>query len=147
MKDWKGNCAMKAPEILRWMLDGWFDLNANGFVIPQVVANATAEYFDEQDVIAEWAGEFSELGPTSGATPFMEIKRKLYTSYVRYCAEVGERPKKQTAFTQALIRMGCENAWVDSVRGLKGIRLKSPDTAPDRREQPDNGSDYAHKDD
>ncbi|MBV6824498.1 phage/plasmid primase, P4 family [Pseudomonas sp. PD9R] len=137
----------EGPEILRWMLDGWFDLKANGFVIPQVVADATAEYFDEQDVIAEWAGEYSELGPTSGARPFMDTKRKLYTSYVRHCAEVGEQPKKQTAFTQALIRMGCENAWVDSVRGLKGIHLKSRDTPSDRREQPDNGWDYTTKDD
>ncbi|PWK43761.1 phage/plasmid primase, P4 family [Pseudomonas sp. OV226] len=131
----------EGPEILRWMLDGWFDLKANGFVIPKVVADATAEYFDEQDVIAEWAGEYSELGPISGATPFMDTKKKLYASYVRHCAEVGERPKKQTAFTQALIRLGCENAWVDGVRGLKGIRLKSPDMTPDRREQPENGSD------
>jgi putative DNA primase/helicase len=136
----------EGPEILRWMLDGWFDLKTNGFVIPKVVADATEEYFDEQDVIAEWALEHSELGPTSGATPFMETKTKLYASYVRHCAEVGEHHKKQTAFTQTLIRMGCENAWVNGVRGLRGIRLKSPNFVPDRCEQPDNGSDYAHKD-
>lgn len=45
------------PGILRWMIDGALDWRINGLVIPPVIRTATENYFEDQDVLAEWLDE------------------------------------------------------------------------------------------
>ncbi len=45
------------PGILRWMIEGCLDWQANGLVRPAIVAEATAEYFDDQDTFGQWLEE------------------------------------------------------------------------------------------
>jgi|GEM_PF-246042 len=128
--------------ILRRGIEGWLDVQANGFVYPQEVIDATEEYFDEQDFTGQWLKEQVVLGNTEQAT-----RKDLHKDYEEYMTCLGEKPKTQTALTQELIKRGFKKGKVRGERGLKGIGLKSPDPVPDRREQPDNGWDYACKDD
>ncbi len=44
----------EAPGILTWMLDGLVDWRENGLAVPEIVANATADYFEEEDVVGRW---------------------------------------------------------------------------------------------
>ena len=45
------------PGILRWMIDGCLDWQANGLVRPESVIAATESYFDDQDLMAQWLSE------------------------------------------------------------------------------------------
>jgi P4 family phage/plasmid primase-like protien len=50
------------PGILRWLIEGCREWQAQGLARPAVVSNATAEYFSDQDVLAQWVEEGCELG-------------------------------------------------------------------------------------
>src|SRR4029078_11141059 len=45
------------PGILRWLIQGCIDWQANGLVRPEAVAKATENYFEEQDVMGLWMAE------------------------------------------------------------------------------------------
>jgi putative DNA primase/helicase len=50
------------PAILRWMIDGWLDSQANGVVRPNVVRAATEEYLAAENIIRIWIDDCCELG-------------------------------------------------------------------------------------
>jgi putative DNA primase/helicase len=45
------------PSILRWMIEGCLDWQRNGLVRPQIVVDATKEYFENQDIFPIWLSE------------------------------------------------------------------------------------------
>jgi putative DNA primase/helicase len=45
------------PAILRWMVEGCLDWRTHGLARPRIVTEATAEYFEAQDVIGRWLAE------------------------------------------------------------------------------------------
>ena len=51
------------PAILRWMIEGCLDWQANGFVLPDVVKQATSDYFEDEDLCGRWIAECCECGP------------------------------------------------------------------------------------
>ena len=61
----KEKLVIEYPAILRWAIDGWLDLKANGRCRPAVIASATKEYLDDENVIAAWLAERCELGPAA----------------------------------------------------------------------------------
>jgi hypothetical protein len=48
------------PGILRWMIDGCPDWQANGLIRPSVMTASTAEYFGDQDLLAQWLDDCCE---------------------------------------------------------------------------------------
>ena len=50
------------PAILRWMIDGCLDWQENGFVLPDVVKQATSDYFEDEDLFGRWIAEKCECG-------------------------------------------------------------------------------------
>ena len=46
----KEKLVIEYPAILRWAIDGWLDLKANGRCRPAVIASATREYLDDENV-------------------------------------------------------------------------------------------------
>ena len=53
----------EGPQILRWMIDGALDWQANGLVRPQRVIEATQQYFAGQDEIGRWIDEHCVADP------------------------------------------------------------------------------------
>jgi len=51
----------EAGGILRWMIDGCLDWQANGLSRPDCVKAATKEYFDDQDLLGQWIEERCEV--------------------------------------------------------------------------------------
>lgn len=47
----EANLKAEWPAILRWMIDGCLDWQANGLVRPQSITTATADYFAAQDIL------------------------------------------------------------------------------------------------
>jgi hypothetical protein len=53
----------KWPGILRWAIDGCVAWQQGGLNPPVVVLEATANYFDEQDLFRQWVEECCDVGP------------------------------------------------------------------------------------
>jgi putative DNA primase/helicase len=51
------------PAILRWLIEGCLDWQANGLVRPASVLAATKEYFADQDIFTQWLDEECDFEP------------------------------------------------------------------------------------
>jgi putative DNA primase/helicase len=112
------------PGILRWMIDGCLDWQANGLVRPTVLTDATAEYFYEQDMTARWLEERCNLGAQKADT-----QAALFKSWTDYALANGEKPGTSKMFSQSLSRQpGCKSVkhtpGKNGERGFMGIELK-----------------------
>ena len=47
----------EASGILAWAIQGCLDWQRDGLQPPETIMTATAEYFNEQDMVAQWATE------------------------------------------------------------------------------------------
>jgi putative DNA primase/helicase len=110
------------PQILRWMIDGCLAWQKEGLSRPQVVIEATEEYFSEQDLVRQWVEECCEVGRA-----YTDTSANLFKSWSGYALASGEKPGTKTWLTQSLIKLpGVRKSRDMHSRGLKGIRLKVP---------------------
>lgn len=115
------------PAILRWMIDGCLDWQANGLVRPPVVRDATEEYFSDQDLLGQWLTECCEEGGS-----FSESTRGLFDSWAKWAAEAGERPGTEVKLSAALMKRFRKVRHVPGrrgVRGFLGVRVRVVDTS------------------
>jgi P4 family phage/plasmid primase-like protien len=89
------------PAILRWMIDGCLDWQRNGLVRPKIVTEATASYFEDQDVLQHWIDECCQVGATN-----YDTRAALYESWEKWAKANGEQPGSAKAFTQKMVRAG-----------------------------------------
>ena len=131
-KELEAKLLKEAPGILRWMIEGCLDWQENGLIRPDIVVQATAEYFSEQDTVHKWMEETCLLGATQSDTLAV-----LFKSWSDYALANGERPGTTKWFTQTLARLGCEavkhTPGNHGKRGFKGIGIK-PIVTRDRTE-------------
>jgi putative DNA primase/helicase len=117
------------PAILAWAIEGAIDWQRNGLVRPAVVADATAEYFTEQDSVRQWEKECCETG---GRT-ISDTTANLFASWSAYAQANGEKPGSTKWFSQVLQRHGCqpvaETPGHRKKRGFLGITVKPVDTS------------------
>ena len=116
------------PAILRWMIEGCLDWQANGLVRPTSVAAATAAYFSEQDIVHQWVEECCDRGATRSDT-----MAGLFRSWSDYALANGEKPGTTKWFSQTLGRLGCEpvknTPQQNGKRGFMGIAVKPVEVA------------------
>jgi putative DNA primase/helicase len=96
-KELEAKLRLEYPAILRLMIDGCLDWQANGLVRPGIVTATTSEYFEEQDLIGRWIEEKCDLGPGK-----IESATKLYASFREFAVASGEDPGSSTSFGSAL---------------------------------------------
>lgn len=90
------------PGILAWMIAGCLDWQAHGLQKPGVVANATNEYFEDQDTFGRWLAEGCEIGRAHVST-----LTALWDSWTRFACSEGESAmKRNKGFTDALRARG-----------------------------------------
>ena len=88
---------------------------------PAVIASATREYLDDENVIAAWLAERCELGPLHEAT-----LKDLFADWKTWCEDDGEDPETNKRLKRRLEKLpGLRFA--HGMRGVavKGIGLKS----------------------
>jgi putative DNA primase/helicase len=102
------------PAILRWMLDGCLEWHRSGLAIPAAVWQATDDYLNEQDVVAEWADEAIE-------------QHLLFKSWKAFCEARNLAAGTDTAFADSLTERGYVKDRRNYGRGFKHIRLRQPD--------------------
>jgi putative DNA primase/helicase len=110
------------PGILRWMIDGCLDWQANGLIRPETVIAATEKYFEDQDLMGQWLAEECYVEP--GNALKWEATAKLFESWTEFANHAGEEPGTMKGFGGALDKRGFESfrqghAKTRSYRGLK----------------------------
>ncbi|AZQ66957.1 hypothetical protein EF888_07295 [Silicimonas algicola] len=114
------------PQILRWMIDGCLDWQANGLKRPQSVLDATAEYFSEQDFVGQWLGEVAILEP--GNPHRFTSSADLFASWKAYAEKAGEMVGAQKGLAGKLRRFGLttemRSIGGQKLRGWVGVSLK-----------------------
>jgi len=111
------------PQILRWLIEGCLDWLKNGLIRPDVIKNATAAYFNEQDITGQWIEDCCDV-----ASDIADTKAALNTSMKKYAADRGEDPMRYKAFIAALVKRGfpeCRDTEFVRGRGLHGIRVRA----------------------
>ena len=112
------------PAILRWMIDGCLDWQANGLCRPACVVDATAEYFEEQDLFGQWLQECCTLGRLE-----WEPVDLLYKSWKSFSEARGDVPGSVKTFTGNLLRQELKadrmRVHGSQQRIYRGISLKS----------------------
>ncbi|MGQ4274959.1 phage/plasmid primase, P4 family [Terrihabitans sp. B22-R8] len=111
------------PGILRWMIDGCLDWQANGLSRPASVQHATDEYFDAQDVFGQWIDELCDAEP--GNEHKWELSSLLFSSWADFAARAGERSGGAKEFAERMQRQGFQRRKkAQGARAFSGVRLK-----------------------
>ena len=112
------------PGILRWMIDGCLDWQANGLVRPESVMQATESYFEDQDLLAQWLDDAcdADLGNRHKHEPTVD----LFASWTEFAKQAGDEPGSRKAFSSELGKRGFEpfREGHDKIRSFRGLRLK-----------------------
>lgn len=94
----------EAPHILAWMVEGCLEWQRLGLSnLPKVIADATAEYRAEQDLIGHWLDECCVVGNMESATI-----AEAYLSYTNWASRSGLKPCSKIALTRRLEERGFE---------------------------------------
>lgn len=111
----------ESPAILRWMIEGCLQWQRSGrLVVPKVVADATNEYFSDEDAIGRFIAECCELEPTAWFPSSL-----LYERYRVWIIAQGQHPVSQKRFSMTLSERGYIKRDTREAKGFDGIRLKS----------------------
>jgi putative DNA primase/helicase len=110
------------PAILRWMIDGCLDWQLSGLTRPLCVLDATATYFEEQDLFGQWLSSCCEAHP--GNDRITEITANLFASWNSFAKQAGEKPGSSKAFSMAMRKRGFHPARSGTARFFRGIRLR-----------------------
>ncbi|MCA1944323.1 MAG: phage/plasmid primase, P4 family [Desulfovibrio sp.] len=89
------------PGILRWMIEGCLEWQQIGLARPEVVTQATAEYFDGQDVFGQWLEECCEVGAHKAGQP-----SELFASWKAFAERNGEDAGNAKSFANNLKKRG-----------------------------------------
>ena len=112
------------PGILRWMIEGCLDWQANGLPRPDAVALATSEYFSDQDVLGQWLVEHCNLEPANSRGGVGSSA--LFDNWQAYARRSGEEPGTIKSFSEKLQRRGLKKKRTNSGIMFTGIELKPP---------------------
>jgi len=89
------------PAILAWMVEGCSEWQQHGLGRPQVVADATDAYFDDQDIFGQWLAECCETGGMK-----MDTSGNLFASWKAFAESNGENPGSTKAFSNNMAKRG-----------------------------------------
>lgn len=89
------------PGIMAWGVRGCLDWQREGLRSPEAVKAATANYQQEQDVLAAWLADCCIVKRTADAKA-----ADLYASYADWCEQSGEHPEPQRRWGMRLTERG-----------------------------------------
>jgi len=110
----------ESERILGWALKGCLDWQLHGLGRPAIVAEATDEYFEEQDVFGMWVEERCETSPQ-----YWDLPALLFKSWAAYARESGEDPGTMVSFSTKLKKHGGQPRKSNGIRSYRGIRVRA----------------------
>lgn len=110
----------EAGWILKWMIDGCLEYQKQGLNPPKVVTDATMEYFESENIFAQWLADCCKRGPDLWETP-----QRLFSSGKRYSENANERTGNQKNLAERRENAGFSkgNSRAKSGRHWVGLRL------------------------
>lgn len=115
------------PAILQWMIEGCVAWRIGGMSRPESVKAATAEYFGQQDLTAQWLEECTRLDPTNNY--LFESSADLFRSWSDFAKANGEDAGSAKSMAARLRRHGLRQAsrkiQGKTYRGWEGAQLHS----------------------
>jgi putative DNA primase/helicase len=116
-----GRLGAEGPAILRWLVDGILDWQADRRWMADAVRAATDEYRANQDRLAGFLADCCEVRPRV-STPVGE----LYDAYAEWCDTANEDPLGKNPFSRQLLDRGfSQKKGTKGLRRWLGIRLLS----------------------
>ena len=113
----------EGPAILAWMVDGALAWQALRLAPPEVVREATKEYFEDQDVLGRWLAEECE----EGLPDVWTSTKDLFTRWQEWCGERAEFVGSLKRFSQMLADRGFDRLRGPRGRmGFMGIQCSAP---------------------
>ena len=112
----------EAAGILQWAVEGCLAWQAEGLGMPTTVKQATADYFADQDLIAQWLAERCEAD-VRARTP----SSALFRDWCTWCEARGETPGSGKGFSGALERHYIK-VRVSAGAMFQGLRLHPSDS-------------------
>jgi putative DNA primase/helicase len=111
------------PGILNWAVDGCLDWQRYGLGVPQAIKDATEEYRQEQDVLAQFLEELCVVDPQAWVKCGVLIK-----VYVAWCEANSTKPITSTAFGRRMTERGMTSGrGRDGKKIYNGLRLRGSD--------------------
>jgi putative DNA primase/helicase len=109
------------PEILRWMIDGCLMWQRDGLGTSAAVQQASAQYFEQQDVFGRWLFEQCILDPV------LTIRRDaLFSDYRAWCQANGEAAMTSPEFAEVRDQTpGLIQKTRDGIRLICGVGLRA----------------------
>ncbi len=111
------------PQILSWMIEGCLKWQSDGLRRPFAVIDATADYFDDQDVFGQWLEEFCEIAPGHAAG-----SQELFHNWTLFADEMGEQAGTMKGFGSLMSKRGFRSARATAgnrARFWKGLKLQT----------------------
>lgn len=118
--DMPGRLKAEWPGILAWMIEGCLKWQATGLNPPERVRAATADYFNNQDTLAEWRAERCETGPG-----FWETPTRLFNSWKAYAREAEFPAGTRSNFNDRMEAAGFHQSRSRTSRQWDGIKLRA----------------------
>jgi putative DNA primase/helicase len=110
------------PGILAWAIKGCLIWQRDRLGMAEVVRQASAEYFAEQDVLAQWIAERTEPDPGSSAAA-----AAMFRDWSEWAQKRGQPPGSLKGFIAEMERLAAKKRTKAGVV-FPGIRLKPSDT-------------------
>ena len=108
------------PGILRWMIEGCQAWQRDGLTPPESVRDATAAYFEDQDVFGEWLAERCIVDRSN---PHRQVTTaELFASWSAYSKAANEPAGTEKALAQKLEKEGFVRK--EKVPNFSGMRLR-----------------------
>ncbi len=107
-KELKDKLKAEQPQILRWMIDGCLDWQAEDMELPEIVRRETFEYFQDQDAFGQWLNECCDRDqrPVPDEHLARCLSSKLFGSWAQWAAANGEKPGTNKRFSEEMSRRG-----------------------------------------
>lgn len=123
VKDTLKDTTIAGPAILAWLVKGCLEWQADGLNPPEQVRQATEQYREEMDPLAEFIGDRCVV--QDGATA---DNGEIYQEYQKWAATAGiRRPIGRKAFTQGLKSRGFEQESTGKARYWPGLGILADD--------------------
>ncbi len=112
------------PGILRWMIEGCLDWQANGLIRPATVTAATENYFEDQDLFQQWLDE--ECDVEKGNRWKKATGAELFGSWTAFTFRAGEKPGSSKSFGAELTKRGFDRIKLghEKTRAYTGLQLR-----------------------
>ena len=115
----KAKLLAEGDGIMAWAVQGCVDWYRDGLRTPAAVARATADYFEDQDIVRHWVNDCCEVHPQAWGG-----SQALYDSFRVWAKDCGETyimPLKR--FRERLIAMGHVDKRTTAGVRFEGLKL------------------------